>query len=111
MMLTAVMVVVLAMTAELFGPLVGGSLAALPILTSILAVFTHHQEGSDSVVQLLRGMLTGMAGFVGFCAVMALLIVPAGVVPAFAAATAVAIGLQALASVPGLTLLGQSARS
>ena len=110
MMLTAVMVVLLATTAELFGPLVGGMLAALPILTSILAVFTHHQEGSDAVVQLLRGMLTGMAGFVGFCAVMAVLIVPAGVVAAFGAATAVAIGLQALAFVPGLTIARQAAR-
>jgi hypothetical protein len=90
-------VATLATTADLFGPLVGGMLAALPVLASVLAVFTHRQYGAVGVVGLLRGMLSGMAGFVGFCAVVATLIVPAGTAAAFAVATGVAIGLQVLA--------------
>jgi hypothetical protein len=97
MILTALLVAVLAETARLFDPLIAGILAALPILASVLAAFTHHHDGSQAVVQLLRGMLTGMAGFVGFCGVLAMLIVPAGPAAAFAVATIAAIVLQALA--------------
>ncbi len=97
MAVTASLVAALATSTELFGPLVGGMLAALPALASVLAVFTHRRDGSEGVVGLLRGMLSGMAGFVGFCAVIVMLIVPAGTVAAFAAATVTAIGLQALA--------------
>jgi hypothetical protein len=105
MILTALLVAVLAETARLFSPLIAGVLAALPILVSVLAVFTHHHDGSQAVVQLLRGMLTGMAGFVGFCGVLAILIVPAGPAAAFALATIAAVALQALALVPRPGLL------
>jgi hypothetical protein len=84
---------------------VGGILAALPALASVLAVFTHRQDGAAAVVALLRGMLSGMAGFVGFCAVIAMLIVPAGTATAFATATLTAIGLQCLLAVERQALL------
>lgn len=94
--LTAVLVVSLATVAVVVGPLVGGMLAALPVLASVLAVFTHRRDGPDAVVALLRGMLAGMAGFMGFCAVVAWLVVPLGIAPAFAAATVTALGLHVL---------------
>lgn len=96
MALTALLVACLATAAILVGPLIGGMLTALPVLASVLAVFTHRRGGPDALVALLRGLLVGMSGFVGFCAVVALLIVPLGVGPAFAAATVAAVGLQAL---------------
>ena len=46
MVLTAVLVVSLAAAASRLGPVVGGMLAALPALASILAVFTHEQHGA-----------------------------------------------------------------
>lgn len=97
MSLTAALVVLLAAAATLFGALVGGMLAGLPALASVLAVFTHRNGGAPDVVDLARGMLSGLAGFVTFCAVVAALIVPAGPALAFAAATLGAIGLHALA--------------
>jgi hypothetical protein len=97
MALTAVLTATLAAAAELFGPVIGGMLTALPVLVSVLAVFTHRRDGSAAVVALLRGMLLGMTGFVGFCSVVALLIVPAGAAAAFAAASIAAVGLQVLA--------------
>lgn len=97
MVLTAGLVAALAAAAQLLGPLIGGMLAGLPVLASVLAVFTHRRDGAGALVDLLRGMLTGMAGFVGFCLVVALLIVPTGTPVAFAAATAAAVGLQAIA--------------
>ena len=41
------------------------------MLASILAAFTHRQEGAAALVALLRGMLAGMAGFVVFCVTVA----------------------------------------
>lgn len=95
MVLTAVLVVVLTAAASRFGPIVGGVLAALPALASILAVFTHQQHGAQALVILLRGMLSGMAGFVAFCAVVAALVDRAGVGATFTVAALAAVGVQA----------------
>jgi hypothetical protein len=92
---TAALVVALTAATELFGPLIGGVLAALPILASVLAVFTHRDQGPAAAITLLRGMVTGMPCFVGFCAVVAILVVPLGVAVAFAAATVAAVAQQA----------------
>lgn len=94
MLATAVLVALLSTAAVVLGPVLGGLLAGLPILASVLAVGTHRREGPEVVIALLRGMLGGMAGFAAFCAVVAWLIVPAGIAAAFAAATAVAVALQ-----------------
>jgi hypothetical protein len=88
--------VLLTIASELLGPVIGGMLAALPVLASVLAVFTHRVHGSDATIGLLGGMLTGMAGFVAFCAAVALLVVPAGTALAFAVATACALAAQAV---------------
>jgi hypothetical protein len=95
-LLTAALILVLTVAAELFGPVVGGMLAALPVLASVLAVFTHRVHGSDATIGLLGGMLTGMAGFVAFCAAIALLAAPAGTAVAFAVATVCAVVAQGL---------------
>lgn len=95
MVVTAALVAILAAATAALGPLVGGMLAALPTLASVLAAFTHRRDGSAAVVALLRGMLSGLAGFVGFCAVVAVLIVPAGTATAFALAAVTAVALQA----------------
>jgi hypothetical protein len=95
MSLTAVLVVSLSAAARLLGPLAGGVLAALPLLASVLAVFTHRRHGAAALVALLRGMLAGMAGFVIFCVVVAVLVDRAGTLTAFAAATLGAVAAQA----------------
>jgi hypothetical protein len=96
MALTALLVTALATAASRLGPLVGGVLAAIPVLASVLAVLTHRKQGSGAVIALLRGMVAGMLGFVAFCEIIALLIVPAGLATAFATATIAALVLQAL---------------
>jgi hypothetical protein len=95
MALTAVIVVVLAGAVSVLGPLAGGILAALPVLASVLAVVTHRDAGPQAAVALLRGTLAGMAGFVAFCQIVALLITRTPLVPAFAVATGVALLAQA----------------
>ena len=93
----ALLVALLAAADGAVGPLVGGMLAALPVLACVLAVFTHREQGAAAVIGLLRGMLAGMVAFVIFCQLIAMLIVPYGIAPAFAAATVVAGVVQALA--------------
>jgi hypothetical protein len=93
----ALLVTLLSAAADRLRPLAGGVLAALPVLASVLAIFTHRREGPGEAAALLRGMLAGMSGFVAFCEVVAVLIVPVGVGPALAAATVVALAVPALA--------------
>lgn len=93
--LTVVLIIALTAAGERLGPAVAGILAALPTLASVLAVFTHARCGPDALVSMLRGMLGGLAGFVVFCALIALLIVPAGATVAFLLATAAAVLAQA----------------
>ena len=100
MALTAVLVAALSAAAGALGPLVGGMLAALPVLASVLAVLCHRDAGGDAAVVLLRGMLEGMAGFVAFCEVVALLITHGGIAAALAAATAAALAAQSAVIIP-----------
>jgi len=93
----ALLVAVLTAAAGALGAVTGGMLAALPVLACVLAVFTHREHGGLQAVALLRGMLAGMASFVLFCQVITLAVVPYGIAPAFAAATGVAVAVQALA--------------
>ncbi len=97
MAVTALIVVVLAASISALGPLAGGILAALPVLVSVLVVLAHREAGAAAAVVLLRGTLGGMAGFVAFCQIVALLITRAPLVPAFTAATIVALLVQASA--------------
>lgn len=92
---TALLVTVLAAAARALGPLLGGILAALPVLASALAVFTHRQHGGVAVIELLRGMLAGMTGFVAFCELIALTISD-GLAAAFVSATVLALVVQLL---------------
>ena len=59
------------------------------------AVFAHRLEGGAPAVEVLRGLLLGLFGFAGFFVVVGGSIERVGVAPAFAAAVAVALTLQA----------------
>jgi hypothetical protein len=101
MALTAALIVGISAAAGRFGPAVAGALAALPTVASVLAGSTHRRHGSDAALDLLRGMLGGMAGFVLFCAVVGLLVEPAGVAAAFVLATAAAVATSGAAYASG----------
>jgi hypothetical protein len=101
MVATAVLVTALSSASDRLGPLLGGILTALPVLASVLAVFTHREDGAAAAIDLLRGMLAGMAGFVAFCELVSLLIVRVDMWPTFAVATAAAVMLQGVSAVRG----------
>jgi len=100
MVLTASLIVALTAAGEWFGPTAAGVLAALPTVASVLAVFTHARHGHDALIAMLRGMLGGLGTFVSFCALVALLAEPAGLIPAFLVATGAALLAQLVALTP-----------
>lgn len=94
-LITGFLVAGLSTAVSRLGATTGGMLAALPVLASLLAVFTHREAGAPAALELLRGTLVGMAGFVAFSEIVALIIVPSGPLIAFGVATLAAILLQA----------------
>ena len=87
---------VLALTAVsgALGPHLSGLLAPFPIITSVLAFFTHTHGGSAQVIVLLRNFLLGFYGFAAFCFVVAVALPTMTTAAAFGLATAAALAVQ-----------------
>ncbi len=60
----------------------------------MLAIFAHRHEGAAAARRVLRGLLVGLFGFIGFFSVLALGLAPLGTLAAFTTATFVALGIQ-----------------
>ncbi|HEY7951599.1 MAG TPA: hypothetical protein VID70_01345 [Solirubrobacteraceae bacterium] len=73
------------------GPQLSGLLAPFPVITTVLATFTHAQRGGGEAVRLLRGMLSGFLAFALFCFTLAISLQGVGVAAGFLLATAVAL--------------------
>jgi hypothetical protein len=88
---------VLALTAVsgALGPHRSGLLAPFPIITSVLAVFTHGHGGVAQVGVLLRNFLFGFYGFAAFCFALAVALPDLTTAAAFGLATAAALAVQA----------------
>lgn len=91
---TALLVLGLTGAAAGLGPTLTGVLTPFPISTSVLAAFVLVQEGPLHANALLRGFLRGAFGFVAFCFLVAVLLVPAGTLVAFTAALCGALAAQ-----------------
>ncbi len=77
------------------GPQLSGLLAPFPVITTVLATFTHAQRGTDDLLRLLRGMLAGFGAFALFCFTLAVLLDRLDTAGAFALATGLALLMQA----------------
>jgi len=77
------------------GPQLSGLLAPFPIIATVLATFTHAQRGSDELLRLLRGMVTGFGAFALFCFVLSVSLRHLDTGSAFALATTLALLAQA----------------
>src|SRR3984885_10250803 len=88
---------VLALTAisGWLGPQLSGLLAPFPIITTVLATFTHAQRGSDELLRLLRGLVGGFGAFALFCFTLALSLHRLDTAASFGPATALALAMQA----------------
>jgi hypothetical protein len=89
------LVVALTAASGALGPRLSGLLAPFPIITSVLAVFTHAHGGFGQVRVLLRNFLVGFYGFATFCFVLASCLDTLSSPAAFSAALAAALAVQA----------------
>jgi hypothetical protein len=85
------LVLTLTAVAGWLGPQLSGLLAPFPIISTVLATFTHAQRGPEELVRLLRGMVSGFAAFALFCFALAVSLHRIDTAPAFAFATALAL--------------------
>jgi len=90
------LVVALTAVSGWLGPQLSGLLAPFPVITTVLATFTHAQRGHAELTRLLRGLLRGFGAFALFCFVLALALRSLDTAAAFALATSVALLTQTL---------------
>jgi hypothetical protein len=90
---------VLALTAVAgqLGSKLSGLLAPFPVITSVLAVFTHAQHGERELHQIMRGLVIGFVAYALFCFVLAVSLEAFGIAGGFLVATLAALATQAVA--------------
>jgi hypothetical protein len=67
-------VLVITGLASILGPAWSGILTPFPVLTSVLAIFSHTLQGSTAAIATLRGLLIGLLGFTTFLFLQAFLL-------------------------------------
>jgi hypothetical protein len=93
---TAALVLVLTGLAGALGPRLSGLLASFPVLATVLAAFTHVQEGPAAAAELLRGFATGLVAFAVFCFAVAELLPREGIAVAFLVSSGCALAVHAI---------------
>jgi hypothetical protein len=89
------LVVTLTAVSGALGPHLSGLLAPFPIITSVLAFFSHGEFGAERTLVLLRNFLFGFYGFAAFCFVLAVSLPSLTTAAAFCVAVAAALATQA----------------
>jgi hypothetical protein len=109
------LVLTLTAVAGWLGPQLSGLLAPFPIIATVLATFTHAQRGTDELLRLLRGLVSGFCAFALFCFILAISLRRLDIPSAFGLATVVALLTQgavlALTSGRGARQLGTASRA
>jgi hypothetical protein len=90
------LIVGLTTLAPVLGPTASGLVATYPVYVTTLTFFAHRQGGPASVVALQRGLIIGLFGWLAFFAALLSILPTGGVGPAFAAAIAAALAVQAV---------------
>ncbi|HYF51309.1 MAG TPA: hypothetical protein VEJ63_17980 [Planctomycetota bacterium] len=86
----AALVLILTQAADALGPRLSGLLTVFPTATTVLAVFSHRNQGPTHTIQMLRGMASGLYSFNAFFIVLALSVESWGLA-AFAVAASVSV--------------------
>jgi len=93
----AAMVLAVTATAEALGTAWTGLFAAFPVMSTVLAVFSHRANGPGFAVALLRAMIGGFYSFIAFSLTVSLLLAHASVAVTFVAAVVAAVVVQGVA--------------
>lgn len=94
-LLTTALVVGITAAAPALGPHLSGVIAPVPVVTAALAVYAQRADGGDAARALLRGVTGGLISFWAFFAVLVAALGTWAPGASFAAASAVALALQA----------------
>jgi hypothetical protein len=86
-----VLVLTLTAVAGWLGAQLSGLLAPFPIITTVLATFTHAQRGTDELLRLLRGLIGGFGAFALFCFALAVSLRGLDIAAAFVLASLLAL--------------------
>ena len=84
----AMLVLAVTYFAASFGAQLSGLLAMFPVISTVLAVFSHRQYGHEFTICLLRGIVFGWYAIVVFCVVLGWALPQFGIGAAFLAAIA-----------------------
>jgi hypothetical protein len=74
MVVATLFVILITGLASVLGPTWSGILTPFPIITSILAIFTHYLQGNNATITVLRGLVSGLFGFTTFLFLQAFLL-------------------------------------
>lgn len=91
MLATALLVLLISLTADIFGPTLSGIIATFPVIMTVIGTFTHAQWGGGATIALFRAILISLLSFVMFFYVVAKTVVDVGLITSY--------GLGAVASV------------
>lgn len=83
-------------SAPFLGPNLSGLITPFPIFATVLGTFTHYQEGGEAAINLLRGIIFGLFGFISFFLVVGLMLNSFSIPFTYLAACLVAILLNSL---------------
>jgi len=90
------LVVGITVAAPALGPFTSAALATFPIFATILGVFAHRAAGHVAASEVMRGLVHGIAGFTAFFLVVAVALVPLGIVVTYTLATVTVLLVQAV---------------
>jgi len=93
--ITAALVIALTAAAHGLSAHLAGLLAPFPIITAVLAGFTHARVGADAAIELLSGLVRALVCFLAFFATLAEALAALSGPGAFGLATAAALTLWA----------------
>ena len=79
----ALLVLAVTYAAASLGAQLSGLLAMFPVISTVLAVFSHRQCGHEFTICLLRGIVFGWYAFLAFCVVLGWALPPLGIGAAF----------------------------
>ena len=95
-MLTATIILIAITTlASSLGPLWSGLLSPFPIFTFVMAIFSQSQSGAASARRVVRGVVTGLFGYVVFFLVVGLLVTRLNLIVMYSLATLSALSVNA----------------
>jgi pilus assembly protein TadC len=83
MLATALLVLVISITAEIAGPGLSGMVSSFPVIATVVGSFTQHRYGAAAVTRLFRGLLISLSGFVVFFLVVSQTLASRGLVASY----------------------------